>query len=538
MDQARVFFSLRWKILAWFFVNLAVLGALLFLFLRVQFRVGIGSLLAGPTSDRLEAVARPLVNELRELPESDWAAALTGTASIWRERGLRVSLFRDDGTYVAGDDHELPGEVRQTLIQHEARNHGMLPRRGGRHGGPPGPPPDEDGLSLLDDRDDGPGHERHEGPGRHSRPQDDSPAGRDRGSPSSMATGPLEKFMLVAGSPRLYWAGVHLGEVRRPPWGGGSPSVTLLLASESLRGGGLFFDYLPWLLLGGGLVGISVLMWLPFVHGLTRSLSRMTRVAEHIAHGRFEPPRATRRRDELGRLNRALGHMAARLEGFVTGQKRFLGDTAHELLTPLARLELALSILEQRTAGDTSGPYAVRALGEVRHISTLVHELLSFTKAGLRPEKAELERVDLGALARQAVEREHAADQVTVEVPTNLRVCAAPDLLERAVANVVRNAVRYAGDAGPIHVSAAEADGGDKVILRVTDEGPGVPPGDLDRLFDPFFRPETARTREGGGVGLGLAIVKSCVEACSGRVGVSNRSPQGLELTMTLLRAD
>ena len=180
----------------------------------------------------------------------------------------------------------------------------------------------------------------------------------------------------------------------------------------------------------------------------------------------------------------------------------------------------------------------MRALGEVRHISTLVHELLSFTKAGLHAEKAELERVDLGALARQAVAREQAADKVTVEVPAGLRVCAAPDLLERAVANVVRNAVRYAGDAGPIRVDAAEADGGDSVILRVTDEGPGVPPGDLDRLFDPFFRPETARTRESGGVGLGLAIVKSCVEACSGRVGVNNRFPQGLELTMTLLRAD
>ncbi len=90
MDQAHVLFSLRWKILAWFFVNLLVLGALLFLFLRVQFRVGIGSLLAGPTSDRLETVARPLVDELRGLPESDWGGALARAAAVWRGRGLRV----------------------------------------------------------------------------------------------------------------------------------------------------------------------------------------------------------------------------------------------------------------------------------------------------------------------------------------------------------------------------------------------------------------------------------------------------------------
>ncbi len=536
MDQARVIFSLRWKILAWFFVNLLVLGAVLFLFLRIQFRVGINSLLAGPTSDRLETVARPLVNELRALPESGWKAALDRAAATWRERGLRVALFHDDGTYAAGDFRELPAEVLQALIQHDQLNHGMRPQRGEGNGGPP---PDHDRMLPPDERDAGPLHERRGDAERRPGPPRAFPDERD-GSPGPAAVlGPLEKFMLVAGNPRLYWAGVHLGEMHGHSRGGGPQSVTLLLASESLRGGGLFFDYVPWVVLGGGLVGISVLMWLPFVHGLTRSLSRMTQVAEHIAHGRFDPPQVSRRRDELGRLGRALGHMAARLEGFVTGQKRFLGDTAHELLTPLARLELALSILEQKTAGATSGSYAVRALEEVRHISTLVHELLSFTKAGLHLEKAELERVNLAALARRALEREHAADKVTVEVPETLRVCAASDLLERAVANALRNAVRYAGDAGPIRINAGvNPDGEATVILRVSDEGPGVPPEALDRLFDPFFRPETARTRETGGVGLGLAIVKSCVEACGGRVEVNNRSPQGLELTMTLLRAD
>ena len=346
--------------------------------------------------------------------------------------------------------------------------------------------------------------------------------------------------MLVTGEPRLYWAGVYLGEIRRTGHRG-SPSVTLLLASDSLRGGGLFFDYVPWLALGGGLVLISVLMWLPFVHRLTRSLARMTQVAEQIAQGRFEPPHVSARRDELGRLSRALGHMAARLEGFVTGQKRFLGDTAHELLSPLARLEVALSIIEQKSGEAGDGQYAERALDEVRHISTLVHELLSFTKAGLRSQHARLQPALLAELARQAVQREAAEEKVTVEIPTDLRVCVVPDLLVRAISNVVRNAVRYAGDAGPIRVTAApghDEHGAATAIVRVTDEGPGVPPDAIDRLFDPFFRPETARTRETGGIGLGLAIVKSCVEACKGQVAVANRVPAGLELTITLPAAD
>ena len=105
----------------------------------------------------------------------------------------------------------------------------------------------------------------------------------------------------------------------------------------------------------------------------------------------------------------------------------------------------------------------------------------------------------------------------------------------------MRNAVRYAGDAGPITITALPAhgdDGAEIVSLTVADEGLGVPPETLARLFDPFFRPETARTRETGGVGLGLAIVKSCVEACGGRVSARNREPCGLELVFTLQRAN
>ena len=231
--------------------------------------------------------------------------------------------------------------------------------------------------------------------------------------------------------------------------------------------------------------------------------------------------------------------MAARLDGFVTGQKRFLGDTAHELLSPLARLEIALSILEHHAHGSDDNRYAKKALDEVRHISMLVHDLLSFTKAGLRPQAAELQSVSLEGAAYRAVEREAANDRVSVDVAADLRVCAEPDLLMRALANGVRNAVCYAGTAGPITIAATPGQGEDGesvVAVTVSDHGPGVPPEVFDRLFDPFSHPETARTRETGGVGLGLAIVKSCVEACGGRVAMRNLEPAGLELTLTLQR--
>lgn len=556
MERVHAAFSLRWKILAWFFVNLLVIGGVLFVFLSAEFHVGINSLLAGPTNERLESIARPLATELRTLPAAQWNSSLTRALLSWHERGLRAGLYRADGTYVAGDVGVLPAEVLKILGDQETRRfhpHGGPGFRpdGGPRGGPgsssnpgenPGPPPDDiPGLMpfLFDDRD-GPPDEHGPGGRRGSFGRwDDSPSVAHPAG-SQLPTGPLPKFMLVTDSPRLYWAGVHLGEVQRPTPGGPSPYLTLLLVSDSLRGGGLFFDYVPWLLVGGGLVLISVLMWLPFVHGLTHALSRMTTTAEEIAQGRFDTAHPSRRRDELGRLGRALGHMASRLDGFVSGQKRFLGDTAHELLSPLARLEVALSILEQQGNLNGNRRYAERALDEVHHLSDIVQDLLSFTKAGMRDRSAALQPASLAELAARAVHREAAEEWVVLAVPEDLRVCAEPDLLVRALANAVRNAVRYAGEAGPITVSATPVrdNNGDELInLMVSDQGPGVPSESLDRLFDPFYRPEDARTRETGGNGLGLAIVKSCVEACGGRVSVLNRIPHGLELTFILQRA-
>ena len=553
---SRASISLRWKILAWFFVNLTVAGLLVSGFLLVQFRVGMSSLIAGSTDDRLEAIAQPLAADLHRLPAAQWGAALDRAVAVWRQHGLEAALFRNNGEFVAGDIRTLPDRVRQELARHDAQQ---------RHGPPPGPPPGHDGftrssgispddsrardrfgqgpgdVSIHPDDGDEPGsHGGHPPPGS----SDDPGAGPDGpGGPphdSTPTSSRLDKFMLVTGTPRLYWTGVYLGEVQRPTRGGPVPSITLVLASTSLSGGGLFFDYKPWLGLGSALVLISILWWLPFVRGLTRSLTRMTDVAEEIARGQFRPAHSSPRRDELGRLGRALSHMSARLEGYVTGQKRFLGDTAHELLSPLARLEVALSILEQKTDSPGDRRYVERSLGEVRQMSRLVNDLLAYTKAGLRTQTAEVRPVLLAEIARQAVSREAAEQQVTVEVPEDCQVCADPELLLRALSNGVRNALRYAGEDGPIAITATPAahppDG--EMDVSVVDHGPGVPPEAIDQLFDPFFRPEDARTRETGGTGLGLAIVKSCVEACGGSVSVRNRVPKGLELTFRLRKAE
>lgn len=537
--------SLRWKILGWFFVNLAVVAAVLFGFLRAQFGLGIDSLLAGPTGDRLEAIARPLAAELRRLPPgTGWNEALTRAVGPYLQNGetLRAGIVGTDGEVLAGDLPAMPPEVRRVASRPPGGGgDGHGPPPDGRDGddrppppkGPYGPPPEGFPPPFVG------------GPRQRGGPPPPPPNERDDGPPTNPAPGArMRKFMLGTASPRLYWAGVFLGELgpTTPP-ADGPPGpehrAALVLASTSLRGGGLFFDYAPWLTLGGGLTLLSVLLWLPFVGRLTGGLTAMTRTAEGIAEGDFRSLPPTRpRRDELGRLGRALGHMAARLEALITGQKRFLGDTAHELLSPLGRLEVSLSILEQRV-GAQEQAVVERALGEVHHLAKLVREILSLTKNELGAQNAPPRPVALLEIARRAVRQEAAENKVLVNVPGELFVLGNPDLLVRAVANTVRNAVRYAGHAGPITVSGAPATDAPTaaLVLTVADEGPGVPKDALERLFDPFFRPEDARTRETGGTGLGLAIVKSCVESCGGQVSAQNRTSKGLAIVFRLPRA-
>jgi two-component system sensor histidine kinase CpxA len=341
--------------------------------------------------------------------------------------------------------------------------------------------------------------------------------------------GPLGQFFLRTEQPRCYWAGTVI-----PPriMEGRRPLQVLILASPSLSGGGLFVDYTPWVLAGCGVLVLSALLWLPFVRGITRNVREMSRTTEGIAVGRFESRVASRRNDELGRLAESINDMAGRLEGFVTGQRRFLGDIAHELCSPLARIQTALGILEQR-AEVKEQPYVNDLQEEAEHMSQLVGELLSFSKASMNRSKVRLEATRLVEPVANAVRREQ-VDGVAVEqkIPDDLTAVASAELLQRALANLLRNAIRHAGPAGPITITGRRD--GQEAVLEVADRGPGVPEESLPRLFDPFYRVDESRTRDTGGVGLGLTIVKTCVESCGGTVSAANRPEGGLKVEIRL----
>jgi two-component system sensor histidine kinase CpxA len=164
-------------------------------------------------------------------------------------------------------------------------------------------------------------------------------------------------------------------------------------------------------------------------------------------------------------------------------------------------------------------------------MSRLLDELLLFSRADMQAERVERGALELEPLLREALRREDPQGRVRLDATPGLRVLAQHALLERAVSNLVRNALRYGGS-GAVELRAAAAEGAVRIV--VGDRGPGVPAAALPRLGEPFFRPAAARDRDSGGTGLGLAIVRRCVASCGGSVDFRNREGGGFEAEIRL----
>lgn len=515
--------SLSRRIFLLAFINVALLAAVFLVFARYQLHLEFGSFLLAPVRDRLEDVGASLAFDLEKTPVEERTALMGRYAA---EYGVDFFLFDNDGPQLAGRPVELPGEVAEAL------------RRGGRDNppdgkAPPGPPrrPRRDGPPPRDGRGFRGGEDRPPPP-RSLVEEDDRrppPPRRGPGRPG----GPVARQSFQLSANDIFWVGTRLPVTR--PDSDETVRGTLILAAKSFYGTPLFFDFKPWLAALAAVIGVFLLCWLPFIRSLTKTISGITRATEEIEKGNFEHRLSEARSDELGQLSLAINRMASRLAGFVSGQKRFLGDIAHELCAPIARMQFGLGILEQQ-AQESARPALEDVQDEMRQMSGLVEELLSFSKAGIHAKDRSLESVDVIAIATQAAAREgQGGGAVQVQPSEPMNALADREYLLRALSNLVRNAVRYAGDAGPITISTRRE--GREIVIAVDDCGPGLPPEELDRIFTPFYRLEPSRNRAQGGAGLGLAIVKSCVEACKGTVRCSNRQPAGLEVEIRLSAA-
>ena len=336
------------------------------------------------------------------------------------------------------------------------------------------------------------------------------------------------------GSPSRYWLGrvMYIPDRNRQ-----IHTVLVVMESDAIDGHGLFFDFDAVCLLIAAILGVSFLWWLPFIYHLSHPLRRMAKYAEEVELDRFscvdrlylrDRDFSGARRDEIGRVGHALAAMTRSMNRMLTGQRQFIRYVAHELNTPLAKAQMGLGVLECRLKGDDLARVQ-QVIRHIKRLSVLTEEVLSYLQAKAAMNTPKDGVVDLCPFFASIVQAEAPEADVHVEVEPALYLMTDRDYLQRSVSNVLRNALNYAGDCGPIVIRAERK--GAEIAVFIMDSGPGVPEEDLPSLCEPFFRGHASLTHPGG-TGLGLSIVKYCVEACGGRLEYGNRHPRGFAVCM------
>ena len=257
---------------------------------------------------------------------------------------------------------------------------------------------------------------------------------------------------------------------------------------------------------------------------ITRPLNRLRGAVHDLGQASYQQnslARLAARRDEFGVLAKDFNKMGARLQSLIGSQRQLLRDVSHELRSPLARLRIALALAERAETEQRQALWP-RLTRECDRLEDLISEIL--TLARVDAEQAHAEPVDLNALlgsVRKDAQLSAPEQEVTLEAQPGLTLQGWPTLIERAVDNLVRNALRFNPQGQPIEISAQREQ--DRIVLSVRDHGPGAAPEHLAQLGEPFFR---APGQEAAGHGLGLAIARKAAERHGGSLVLENH-PQG-----------
>jgi two-component system sensor histidine kinase CpxA len=269
---------------------------------------------------------------------------------------------------------------------------------------------------------------------------------------------------------------------------------------------------------------------------------RLREVTRQVTEGDLSArvgPHLGRRRDELAAMGHDFDEMASRVETLVGAQARLLRDISHELRSPLARLSVALDLARKRAGAAATGDLD-RIEREAKRLNEMIGQLLTLSRWESDGNGARLETVDLAALVREVsadadFEAQARGCSVVVEECEECEMRGTQALLRSAVENVVRNAVRYTPEGTAVSISLKCGAGVRReAVVKVRDEGAGVPEEALAEIFRPFYRIDDSRTRETGGTGLGLAITARAVRLHGGTVTAANAPGGGLQVELRL----
>ena len=280
-------------------------------------------------------------------------------------------------------------------------------------------------------------------------------------------------------------------------------------------------------------LGLAVLLCYALAYHLSSPVRKLQRAVDRFGRGDFSARASSTRGDELGQLARAFDRMAGRIETLLTAERRLLLDISHELRSPLARLSVAIELA--RSDKDPSSSLD-RIEREAGRLNELIGGLLEVTRAEGDPTAQHRDFLRLDELLTDIVDDcriEATPKDCSLHIVENAKVYFPGDaeLLRRAIENVVRNAIRYAPPESAVDIALRPAGAHAAILIR--DRGPGVPEDSLPRIFDPFYRVDSARGRSSGGVGLGLSIARRAVELHGGTLTARNAAP-GLEVSIRL----
>jgi signal transduction histidine kinase len=250
---------------------------------------------------------------------------------------------------------------------------------------------------------------------------------------------------------------------------------------------------------------------------LRRLLSPLRELGDGVTRlsgGNLDVAVAHRTNDEFGVLTDAFNQMVRHVREMIRAHDQLLLDVSHELRSPVTRMKVALELIPD-------GEKKERMAADLGEMEAMISELLELER--LREGRLRTERVDLVPLLCAAAARvATSAPAIFVEVDAAK--------LQTVLRNLAENGLKYSGR----EVEISAVDDGTHVVIRVDDDGPGIPAEDLQNIFEPFYRVDRSRSRKTGGYGLGLSISKRIVEAHGGTITAENLAPRGARFTITL----
>jgi signal transduction histidine kinase len=368
-----------------------------------------------------------------------------------------------------------------------------------------------------------PSDEIGEGPMIGMPPRGAVPSGPARGTPPRPGGGRDVLIVIAApppvGAPPGEASSYRPIEVVRPlPEGGSVRLVTNLERQSPWRYVGFVA---PTILIS---LGAVVMSFIGMTYAL-RPLERLTAAADRLGVAFDAPPvPEDRGAPELRQASQAFNRMRERLRGFIRERTQMLAAIGHDLRTPLTKLRLRMEFVDDAEIRQS-------ALADIDSMERLIGEFTAFAREAQAPSPPEA--IPLSHLVEEVRDDLRAdEDRIWIDVPDDAVAFARAVPLRRAVTNVLANALAY-GDRARVSAVTNE----EWITLTVDDDGPGIPPEDRERVFEPFVRLDASRNREHGGTGLGLAITRDAVRAVGGSVSLSDASSGGLRVTLRLPRA-